>query len=506
MLYVSPIVEALRGRPRLVFWTATLGQALLWIIVPSLFYSSPPGDVPLVLAVGHEWQLGSAYGPPLAYWLAEAAFRAAGGSVIGVYVLSQICVVVAFWAIFALGCAIVGPSQAALAVLLMVGISAFTVPTPDFGPPVLAMPLTALTLLFYWRAAGEGRGGAWLGLGISLGLLGLTTYLAVLLLVLLVLFAIATERGRARLVSVYPYIGLVIAGLIVLPHALWLAGRRIDFASVLGNVTVLGSVRQWVSQLATLIVAHAGLWVLVIVAGALAIDRRAAVPELVRQKVDPFARTFVYAFALVPALLATLVPAIAGQAAPLGGVGAVIVLSGLAVIMLAGDVIGLHRQSATGWTWVALLIGPPILTVVTILVLPWTFGLELKVNEPGAAMGRFFTESFNRRTGKRLAIVIGDARLGGLVALESPQRPSLLIDAAYEIAPWVTAADVRQKGAIVVWPLTDAAGTPPPEIRARFPDLVPEVPRAFDRAIQGRLPLMRIGWAMIRPQSAEPAQ
>jgi hypothetical protein len=29
---------------------------------------------------------------------------------------------------------------------------------------------------------------------------------------------------------------------------------------------------------------------------------------------------------------------------------------------------------------------------------------------------------------------------------------------------------------------------------------VPEVPRAFERAVQGRLPLLRIGWALIRPQ------
>ena len=73
MLYVSPLVEALRGRPRLVFWTATLAQTLLWVVVPSLFYASPPGDRPLVLAIGHEWQLGTSNGPPLAVWLAELA-------------------------------------------------------------------------------------------------------------------------------------------------------------------------------------------------------------------------------------------------------------------------------------------------------------------------------------------------------------------------------------------------------------------------------------------------
>jgi hypothetical protein len=29
--------------------------------------------------------------------------------------------------------------------------------------------------------------------------------------------------------------------------------------------------------------------------------------------------------------------------------------------------------------------------------------------------------------------------------------------------------------------------------------LVPEVPRAFERRFQGRLPLIRLGWSMIRP-------
>jgi Dolichyl-phosphate-mannose-protein mannosyltransferase len=499
MLYVSPIVEALRGRPRLVFWTATLTQAFLWLLVPSLFYASPPGDVPLVLAVGREWQLGSAYGPPLAYWLADLAFRLTGGSVVGVYLLSQACIATTFWAVFTLGRAIVGLTHAVLAVLLMVGISAFAVPSPDFGPAVLAMPLTALALLFYWRAVGEGHRNAWPALGGVLGLLMLTTYFGVILLACMVGFTLATERGRAPLKNPCPYIAILIAFILALPHLVWLLDRR--FAALAGSDdgTIAAGVIEWFKLLSALAGEHAGLVVLVIVAGALVADRGAAAPEFVRQPVDPFAKIFVYVFALAPAGVATVFAAIAGQADPPGGLGALVVLSGLAVIVLAGDVIRLYRQHAASWTWVGLLVGPPALAAIAIIVLPWTLAMELKVNEPSADMGRFFTESFNRRTGKPLAIVVGDGRLAGLVALASPQRPSVLIDAATERAPWVSEADVRAKGAIVVWPVADAAGAPPAHIRARFPDLVPEVPRAFERAFQGRLPLLRVGWAMIRP-------
>src|SRR5580692_6480004 len=89
MMHVSLIVEALRAHPRLMFAFAALAQAIVWTLVPALFYAAPPGDVPLVLAVGHEWLAGSPYGPPLAYWAAEIAFGLAGDHSIGVYLLSQ---------------------------------------------------------------------------------------------------------------------------------------------------------------------------------------------------------------------------------------------------------------------------------------------------------------------------------------------------------------------------------------------------------------------------------
>ncbi len=53
----------------------------------------------------------------------------------------------------------------------------------------------------------------------------------------------------------------------------------------------------------------------------------------------------------------------------------------------------------------------------------------------------------------------------------------------------------------MLWRATDSAGSPPPHIRAQFPDLVAEVPRAFERPLSGRAPLLRIGWGMIRPRA-----
>src|SRR6266403_2211796 len=90
---------------------------------------------------------------------------------------------------------------AALAVLLMVGVAAFTVPTPDFGPFVLAMPLWAIILLHYWRAVGEGKRAFWLPLAIEIGLLLMTSYIGVILLALLVLFTLVNKQAREALKS-----------------------------------------------------------------------------------------------------------------------------------------------------------------------------------------------------------------------------------------------------------------------------------------------------------------
>ena len=240
MLYVSIFVELIRSRPALAVWIAVLVQAALWFLLPTIFYSAPPGDLPAVLAVGHEFQLGTYLGPPLAFWLAEVAFDIAGGRMFGVYLLSQICVVVTYWAVFSLGRAVVGAQHAALAVLLMAGIAAFTVATPDFGPVMLTMPLWSLILLHYWRAVGENRRGYWLILAIEIGLLLLTTYVGLILIGLLVLFTLIHPQARLALRRSDPWIAAVVAVIVTLPHLMWLADSSSGVHAGAGAVALAG--------------------------------------------------------------------------------------------------------------------------------------------------------------------------------------------------------------------------------------------------------------------------
>jgi hypothetical protein len=139
------------------------------------------------------------------------------------------------------------------------------------------------------------------------------------------------------------------------------------------------------------------------------------------------------------------------------------------------------------------------LAIAATLFLPWTGSNALSTSLPARSIAQFFGESFERRTNQRLRAVAGDAEIAGLISLDRG-RPHLFLDATPERTPWVTPAKFSETGGVVVWRASDTAGTPPPELVRRFPGLTPEVPRAFEWLVNGRQPLLRIGWAIVRPK------
>ena len=325
------------------------------------------------------------------------------------------------------------------------------------------------------------------------------------------MFTGKAERGRAALQTLEPWFAAIAVAVLLFPHLIWLdVAGEIAFAPVLERLHSAEAAQTnlvaWGRLFVGLVFVHAGLLVLVSLAGGWRIKAREPLPTVVRPPVDAFAKRFVYFLAIVPAVIATLIATLIGSRSPAGGTGPYVVLSGLAAVILAGDAITIHRQRIVGLAWSLMMFFPPIMMVLAIVGLPWAAAIELQVAQPANALGQFFSETFERRTSRTLEIVGGDARLAALVALVASSRPSLYDQARPERTPWVTADDIRRKGIVVVWPATDTAGTPPADIRARFPDLVAELPRAFAHTIQGRLPLARVGWGMLRPESAPVAR
>ena len=287
----------------------------------------------------------------------------------------------------------------------------------------------------------------------------------------------------------HPWIAGIIVVAMLFPHLVW-----IDQASGVAWPTLVAGAQRdgdrprifipGCACSASCWSAMPGCLILVAVASNLtrvrnapAAHRRAAASRSVR------ARRFVYFFAIVPPLVVTSVAVIISQATPVADLAA-----DRAVGARRRDggrrphphPSSEHHRLRSGRR--SLLL-PPAIAAFAILLVPWT-GIDLRINQPSTAMTQFLSESFERRTGTPLKVVGGDTRLASLLALLSPSRPVIFVDDKPDRP--VTRKDIDEKGAVIVWPAADNAGTPPPDIKARFPDLVAEVPRAFERPVQGR--------------------
>jgi len=501
MRFTSLVIELIRARPRLVVWIVVLVQAMLWLILPLLLYGSPPGDLATVLAYGREYQVGTDLGPPLAFWLGDIAFRAAGNHMFGVYLLAQLCSIATFWTLFLLARAVVGGQQAVLAVLLTMTVTAFGSPGVEFGPLVLARPLWALLLLHSWQLMGQGRRNAWFAWSIEAGLLLLTTSAAIGLLMLVTGFALATVRGRRTLTSFDPLFALLVIVVLVLPYLVWLIrADTLTLPQWPAIADLSARALHWAELLGGLLLAISGMVVLVVINSGWFGRNPEDAPIIFRPPVDPLARDFVYFFAIVPALAGSLISGLFDLDHVAGGAGIALLMSGLAVIVATGDLVHLRRQRLLRLVWAAAVIAPALGVILTTLLLPWTGSAEVATSLPATAIAHFFGDSFERRTNRPLRAVAGDAQLATLISLDAA-RPHLFLDATPERTPWLNFARFNETGGVVVWRASDTVGTPPADIARRFPGLVPEVPRAFEWPVTGRQPLLRIGWAIVRPKT-----
>jgi hypothetical protein len=500
MRFTSLIIELIRARPRLLVWLVVLLQAALWLILSLLLYRSPPSDLATLLAFGREYQVGTDLGPPLAFWLADIAFRAVGNHMFGVYLLAQLCSIATFWALYLLARAIVGGQQAVLAVLLSMTVVAFS-SGAEFGPLVLARPLWALLLLHSWQLIGQKRRNAWFAWSIEAGLLLLTTSAAIGLLLLIAGFAFATARGRRTLMSFDPLFALLVIVVLALPYLVWVI--RADTLALPpwpAIADLSGRVLHSAALLGSLLFALSGMALLVVVNSGWFGRNSEEAPIIYRPPIDPLGRDFVYYFAIGPALAGSLISGLFNLAGVVGGTGIALLMWGLAAIVMTGDLVQLRRQRLLRSIWAAVIVAPALAVIAAALFLPWTGSGEVATSLPATSIARFFGDSFERRTNQRLRAVGGDAQLAALISLDKG-RPHLFLDAAPERTPWLTTAKFNETGGVVVWRASDTVGTPPADIAQRFPGLVPEVPRAFDRLVSGRQQMLRVGWAIVRPKT-----
>jgi hypothetical protein len=298
-----------------------------------------------------------------------------------------------------------------------------------------------------------------------------------------------------------PWFALLVIVVLVLPYLVWLIRADTIALPPWPDLADLSArAMHWGALLGGLLLAISGVVALTLLNSNWFGRNPEDAPIIYRPPVDHLARDFVIFFAIAPALAGSLIAGLFGLDRVAGGAGIALMMSGLAVIVVAGDLIPLRRQRVLRTVWAAAVVAPALLVMAATLFLPWTGSHEVATSLPATGIARFFGDSFERRTNQRLRAVAGDAQLATLISLDAG-RPHLLLDATPERTPWLTPAKFNETGGVVVWRASDTSGAPPADIAQRFPGLVPEVPRGFEWLVTGRQPPLRIGWAIVRPKA-----
>ena len=107
-------------------------------------------------------------------------------------------------------------------------------------------------------------------------------------------------------------------------------------------------------MLGGLLLAISGILLLALLNSGWYVRNPEEAPIIFRPPVDPFGRAhFVYFFAVAPGLAGSLISGLFNFDRVVGGAGIALLMSGLAVIVVSGDLIYLRRQRMLRSVWAA---------------------------------------------------------------------------------------------------------------------------------------------------------
>jgi 4-amino-4-deoxy-L-arabinose transferase-like glycosyltransferase len=501
-LEASIFVEALRSFPATFLAIALFVHAMLWAIATQIAEPSPPPQMAVALALGHEWMSGYSGLPPLTAWVSEAIYRATH-SLFVLRLAAAFCVAGAGWIIFLFARRIVGDRHGVIAVLLMVSVFPVAFPGGSLTGELLQMPLAATAILAWWIAVNERNPNAWIVVSLMLGVMIHAGPQALVLLVVLIAVTLTSTQARAAInrldARLCIALALLIFSFIAGPRILWLwqNGAANIFAGEASGIAP-NEMQSPLRLPFTLIAGHFGLGLILFLASAYAAKEKETAPVFVREEVSLFSRKSVIVFAVAPALLALLLLYGFGQPSKPQFFAPLLMLSGLAAIILGGNRLIIRRQRLVGAVALIFLFAPSAMQIVLSFAPGW-FSDNKTTNWPGASIARTFTEIFHTRTNRPLQFVVGERVSSAQIAALSPDRPHVFIDADSSRAPWIDNAEFKKQGGVVFWEIRGADQAPPADYVAKLPAFTPEAPLRLPWARGGGDPV-RLGWAIVPPQ------
>lgn len=492
-----------------------VGHMVLWTLVPALAYPNAPLDVVEIAAWGREWEWGYHKHPPLPAWLCEIAFQAGLRSgVWSIYLLSQLLMGLTFWTVWRLARQLLPAGPAMISVAALEGTALYTALTPEFNHSVVVLPFFALASLCFFNALTRQQTSWWMLTGLTLGVGVWAKYSIGALAVVMALFVVVDPRARRCLRHPGPWVGALVATLVVLPHLLWLAQNDWvtlrylrDRSGLDGPVTWFSRVREPLeSALIQFIYILPAILIALIVA-RWPVQRRSMNDD------GRFIARLLVVLAFGPAVLTLLGSAISGQESrPIWATPffPLVPLAILYLLELQQGTSACHRALV-----VAILAGVVYASICVAVgqVGPVVRGKGSRIHFPGKELAQAVQAEYRALTHQPLTHVAGDRWLVGNVSLYADDRPGTFTDRSIDMdlppdvdtvaSPWISVEQMIQEGGVLLWPVKDDQEqlAMPPTLSARFPQAVVrdrplEIPYRRFRNLRP----VRIGVAFVLPR------
>jgi hypothetical protein len=474
----------------------------VWTALPALLYANLPLDLIEALTYGREWPLGSDKLPPLPWWLVEIAYRAFGAD-IAYYALAEIVVVAAFALVFALARPLVGPLRALVAVLIVDGLHYFQYTAVKFNHDVIQLPFWALAAYAFHAALKRGHIGHWLLLGFAFGGALWAKYFVVVLAAPYALFLLFDREARRAWRTPGPWLGIALALVIASPHLVWLIDN--DFAPFAYVDVRAAPARGWFDHLLhPAVFAFGQLFFMLpalLIAVMFAWPRPAIATPLPLagtefSAADAFDRRIVSVIAFGPAAAMLALIAASGRGAVTMWGYPLWLFVGVWIVLFVPRPLDAARLKRVIGAWAGVFAALALAFIVNYAALPFIDHRYRAELFPGQALATDLTQRFHQATGHKLRYVIASMWLGGNVAHYSPDQPQVLIDGLPRRAPWIDLADLRAKGAVLVW--YGPVDKLPPDLAAIAPaaQIGPPLTLPMRRGPGEQ----RFGWAILPPR------
>jgi 4-amino-4-deoxy-L-arabinose transferase-like glycosyltransferase len=494
---MAQLIDVVERRPTTAFAWFLVLHAVIWTALPSLLFYNLPLDVIEALTYGGEWQLGYDKLPPLPWWLAEASWRATGAD-ISLYALSQAMVIVAFIAVWLTARPLVGATGALAAILIVDGMHYFNFTAAKFNHNVIELPFWAFAGFAFYAALKRDKLGYWILLGVALGLAWWAKYFMVMLAAPLALFMLIDPRARRRLTGPGPWIGAAVTLAVIAPHLFWLAQRAftpLGYAE--GRAAAPGGVFDHLRHPVEFLLGQ-GFFIIPALVIAVPLFWPRAKPAADAGD-NAFDRRIVALLAFGPAAMLFAFSLISGRATQAMWGFPLWLFLGLWLVIMAQAALDRVRLARLGALWAVVSAIFVIAFVVDYLLLPPIDHRYRAALFPGDRLSAAIVERFEQATGQKPAYIIASMWDGGNVAHYAAQRPQprVLIDGSAEHAPWIDMADLRSRGAVLVWTESDPHVLPP-ALAAAAPGVEPGAP--FDVPFHWSGGTLHVGWAILPPK------